>query len=79
MIADSIETVTVKQCLEVARRSAQQLQVATIDAHRILSRSDNANASTQALFQTMWRYATAMEYLIVNAAKVHHINLIRSY
>jgi hypothetical protein len=79
MIADSMETMTVKQCLEVARRSAQQLQVATIDAHRILSRSDTAHASTKATLQMIWRYSMCVEDLIVNTAKAHQINLIRSY
>jgi hypothetical protein len=79
MISDSMETATIKQCFEMARRAAVQLQIATIDAHRILSRSEKLNAPTTATLQMIWRYGLCVEDLLVSVAEEHAIKLVRSY
>jgi hypothetical protein len=79
MISDSIEYATIKQCFEMARRAAVQLQIATVDAHRILSRSRQLNAPTAATLQMIWRYGLCVEDLLVSVADEHSIKLVRSY
>jgi len=79
MISDSMHTATIKQCFEMARRAAVQLQIATVDAHRILSRSQRVNAPTTASLQMLWRYSLLAEDLLVSVAEEHAIKLVRSY
>jgi hypothetical protein len=79
MISDPMETATIKQCFEMARRAAAQLQIATVDAHRILSRSQRLNAPTTATLQMIFRYSLCVEDLLVSVADEHAIKLVRSY
>jgi hypothetical protein len=79
MISDAMEAATVKQCFESARRAAIQLQVATIDAHRILSRNQRLNGPTTATLKMIWKFSICVEDLLVQVADDHSIKLVRSY
>jgi hypothetical protein len=66
---DNLDTATTKRCLETARRAAVQLQIATIDAYRILSRADHVKEDSRKCLQLVWRHALTVEDVLVEVAK----------
>jgi len=79
MISDAMEAATIKQCFESERRAAIQLQVATIDAHRILSRNRRLNGPTTEALSMIWQFGLCVEDLLVQVADDHSIKLARSF
>jgi hypothetical protein len=79
MNSGPMDIVTTKRCFESARRAAIQLQIATVDAHRLLSRTDRLSGPTTANLHMIWRYGLFVEDLLVQVAQDSGIPLPPTY
>jgi hypothetical protein len=72
---ESMECATTKRCFESARRATIQLQLAVVDAHRILSRAQRLSGPTTATLRLIWRYGLCVEDLLIQVAEDSGITL----
>jgi hypothetical protein len=79
MNSGPMDIVTAKRCFESARRAAIRLQIATVDAHRMLSRTDRLSGPTTATLQLIWRYGLFVEELLAQVAQDSGIPLPPTY
>jgi hypothetical protein len=79
LIYDNLDTATTKRCLESARKAAVQLQTATIDAHRILSRKNHLSGDSKRCLEMVWRHAMVVDDVLVHVADENGIKLVHPF